>query len=62
MCFVLAAVISHPCKGLRLRRLALSLLTTYAVWALVIASLYPACRWFVAFKQRRRGLAWLSYF
>jgi uncharacterized membrane protein len=39
-----------------------SLLSTYFVWALVVALLYPACRWFVALKQRRRDLAWLSYF
>ena len=39
-----------------------SLLVTYLVWATIVASLYPACRWFVGFKQRRRDLAWLSYF
>jgi uncharacterized membrane protein len=39
-----------------------SLAVTYLVWAAVVASLYPACRWFVGLKQRRRDLAWLSYF
>jgi uncharacterized membrane protein len=36
------------------------LLTVYLVWAAVVVSLYPACRWFAALKQRRRD-PWLSY-
>ena len=32
----------------------------YLAWALAIATLYPACRWFAALK-RRRGDWWLSY-
>lgn len=32
----------------------------YAVWALVVVLLYPACRWFAAVKARRRDW-WLSY-
>ena len=32
----------------------------YAVWALVVLLLYPACRWFAALKARRRDW-WLSY-
>ena len=32
----------------------------YAVWAAVVAMLYPACRWFGALKQRRTEW-WLSY-
>lgn len=32
----------------------------YAVWAIVVLALYPACRWFAAIKQRRRDW-WLSY-
>jgi hypothetical protein len=32
----------------------------YAIWIAVVASLYPACRWFAGVKQRRRD-AWLSY-
>ncbi len=32
----------------------------YAVWALVVTTMYPLCRWFAAVKQRRRN-AWLSY-
>ena len=38
-----------------------NLAATYAIWLLVIALLYPLCRWFADFKQRRRE-AWLSYF
>jgi hypothetical protein len=33
----------------------------YALWALVVATLYVPCRWFSAVKQRRTG-GWLSYF
>jgi uncharacterized membrane protein len=32
----------------------------YLAWALVLAALYPACRWFAALKQRRSEW-WLSY-
>ena len=32
----------------------------YAVWLLVVAMLYPLCRWVAAVKRRRRDW-WLSY-
>jgi uncharacterized membrane protein len=32
----------------------------YLVWAVIVAGLYPACRWFAAVKDRRRAW-WLSY-
>jgi len=32
----------------------------YIVWILVVAALYPLCRWMVALKARRRDW-WLSY-
>ncbi len=32
----------------------------YLAWALVVVTLYPACRWFGEVK-RRRGDWWLSY-
>jgi uncharacterized membrane protein len=32
----------------------------YAVWLLVVAALYPLCRWFAALKQSRREW-WWSY-
>jgi hypothetical protein len=32
----------------------------YAVWALIVVGLYPACRWFATVKQRRRDW-WLTY-
>jgi uncharacterized membrane protein len=38
----------------------LSLPLVYAVWGLVVAAMYPLCRWFAGVKQRR-GDAWLSY-
>src|SRR5438034_7126717 len=33
----------------------------YAMWILVIASLYWPCLWFMEFKRRHRDWAWLSY-
>jgi uncharacterized membrane protein len=32
----------------------------YLVWAFVVVTMYPLCRWFAALKQRRTE-AWLSY-
>ncbi len=37
-----------------------SLPVVYLVWALVVVSMYPLCRWFAKLKQRRND-AWLSY-
>ena len=33
----------------------------YLMWAIVVVTLYPLCRWFAALKERRSD-AWLSYF
>jgi len=33
----------------------------YVIWILAVASLYPACRWYMEFKQRHRDWVWLSY-
>jgi uncharacterized membrane protein len=38
-----------------------SLPLIYLVWAVVVLTLYPLCRWFAGLK-RRRSDAWLSYF
>jgi uncharacterized membrane protein len=38
-----------------------SLPVVYLVWAAVVLTLYPGCRWFADLK-RRRSDAWLSYF
>jgi uncharacterized membrane protein len=38
----------------------LPLYVTYAVWVLVLAILYPLCRWFCALRRRRSDW-WLSY-
>jgi uncharacterized membrane protein len=38
-----------------------SLPIIYLVWAAVVLTLYPLCRWFAGLKQRRKD-AWLSYF
>jgi uncharacterized membrane protein len=32
----------------------------YGIWVLVVAALYPVCRWFAALKQRRHD-AWLQF-
>jgi uncharacterized membrane protein len=37
-----------------------SLPVVYLVWALVVVTTYPLCRWFAALKQRRDD-PWLSY-
>jgi uncharacterized membrane protein len=37
-----------------------SLVTVYAVWALVVATMYLPCRWFAGIKARRTN-PWLSY-
>jgi len=37
-----------------------SLPVVYLAWVLVVATLYPACRWFAAVKRRRSDW-WLSY-
>jgi uncharacterized membrane protein len=37
-----------------------SLPLVYLAWVLVVAAMYPVCRWFAAVKQRRTD-AWLSY-
>jgi uncharacterized membrane protein len=37
-----------------------SLPVVYLVWALVVAAMYPLCRWFAGVKQRRSD-PWLSY-
>jgi uncharacterized membrane protein len=37
-----------------------SLPLIYLTWIFVVVALYPACRWFADFKQRRSD-AWLSY-
>jgi uncharacterized membrane protein len=33
----------------------------YVAWALVVAALYPLCRWFADLKRRRKDWPWLSY-
>ncbi len=38
----------------------IGLVATYAAWLLVVAAMYPACRWFADLKRRRHD-TWLSY-
>jgi uncharacterized membrane protein len=53
----LAAVTSIVVGGTSER---FDLWVVYLVWIVVVAVLYPACRWFAGVKARRRD-AWLSY-
>jgi len=38
-----------------------SLPMVYLVWAIIVAMMYPLCRWYAGVKQRRNS-PWLSYF
>ncbi len=38
-----------------------SLPVVYAVWFVVVASLYPVCRWYDAYKTSHKEKWWLSY-
>jgi len=38
-----------------------SLAMVYLLWILIVASLYPVCKWFSDYKQRHREKLWLSY-
>jgi uncharacterized membrane protein len=49
-------LLSGPESG----RFGFSLPVVYLAWALVVLTLYPACRWFAGVKARNRS-AWLSY-
>jgi uncharacterized membrane protein len=49
------AVLDRPPEGW-----PLPLPGIYAAWAVVLAALYPPCRWFAAVKARHPG-GWLSY-
>jgi uncharacterized membrane protein len=37
-----------------------SLIVVYGIWALIVLSLYPLCKWFSEFKKSRNSV-WLSY-
>jgi uncharacterized membrane protein len=55
----------HQLRGFGVRAappegLGLGLATTYVAWILIMAALYPACRWFADVKRRRQDW-WLSY-
>lgn len=45
----------------RLADYGYSLPVTYAAWALVIAIMYPLCRWYDRYKRNNRDKWWLSY-
>lgn len=45
----------------KLEGLGFNLMGVYLAWIVVLAILYPACRWFAAVKRRRKEW-WMSYF
>jgi hypothetical protein len=53
------AVLASVATGSAVAR-SFDLWVVYVVWGIVVASLYPVCRWFAGVKARRRD-AWLSY-
>jgi hypothetical protein len=54
-----AGVLTHDFKSLP-ANWGLPLPFVYGAWFLVLAILYPACRWYGAIKRRRSDW-WLSY-
>jgi uncharacterized membrane protein len=55
----------HQLRGLGVQAappegLGLGLVATYVAWILIMAALYPACRWYAGVKRRRQDW-WLSY-
>jgi uncharacterized membrane protein len=45
----------------RLKGYGFSLWVVYSIWILVIAILYPACKWYDTYKLNHRAKWWLSY-
>ena len=45
----------------RLADYGYNLWVVYLVWAVVIALLYPVCRWYSSYKAQNRGKWWISY-
>jgi predicted PurR-regulated permease PerM len=58
-CGTASFLIRHG-PGARPSTYGLSLAGVYVIWLLVVAALYPLCRWFADLKQRRSDW-WLSY-
>ena len=58
-CGTASFLIRHS-PGARPSTYGLSLASVYVIWLLVVAALYPLCRWFADLKQRRSDW-WLSY-
>jgi uncharacterized membrane protein len=56
--YVLHIALAHGAAAVVERKFGLPFV--YVAWLLVLATLYPACRWFAALKRRRTDW-WLSY-
>ena len=44
-----------------LRNFGLSLGAIYVVWIMVLASLYPLCKWYQTYRENHPSKWWLSY-
>jgi len=44
-----------------LRNVGLSLGAVYVIWILVVAALYPLCRWYQRYRENNPSKLWLSY-
>jgi uncharacterized membrane protein len=58
--YVLHIALAHVAAEIIGSTAGFGLPVVYLAWALVVAILYPACRWFAAVKRRRSDW-WLSY-
>lgn len=45
----------------KMKGYGLALIWVYAVWVVIIAFLYPFCKWFDSYKQQHKEKWWLSY-
>jgi uncharacterized membrane protein len=58
--YVLHIALAHVAAEIVGSAAGFDLPVVYLAWVLVVAMLYPACRWFAALKRRRTDW-WLSY-
>jgi hypothetical protein len=72
LAFTMHSIAGHPLQGMTntmanfffnpdvFKRAGFRLPVTYLAWEVVIALVYPICRWWAAVKRRRSDW-WLSY-
>jgi uncharacterized membrane protein len=54
-------ILSKGLRNFRPEGYGLSLPVVYLVWAFVVLSLYPLCKWFDNYKSKHKEKWWLSY-